>query len=109
MSVTWDIKDLVRQDIGSNKDVITYVKWFAMKEDGDYNGYTSGYTMLVYDEEDIGSSFTEFDKLTKDNVITFLKAKLGNTEVAAYEKQVTDQIAKEKSTQTIKNGVPSSW
>ena len=109
MSVIWDIKYLVIQDIGDKKDVITYVKWYAMKEDGEYSGYTSGYTMLVHDEQDIGSSFTEFEKLTKDNVIDLLKAKLGNTEVTAYEKQVTDQIAKEKSTPTIKNGVPSSW
>ena len=109
MSVIWEIKDLVRQDIGDKKDVITYVKWSARKEDGEYNGYTSGYTMLVDDEEDIGSSFTEFEKLTKDNVIDLLKAKLGNTEVTAYEKQVTDQIEREKSTPTIKNGVPTSW
>lgn len=109
MSVIWDIKDLVRQDIGDKQDVITYVKWSAMKEDGEYSGYTSGYTMLVHDEQDIGSSFTEFNDLTKDNVINLLKAKLGDAEVTAYEKQVTDQIAKEKSTPTIKNGVPSSW
>ena len=109
MSVIWEIKDLVRQDIGDKKDVITYVKWSARKDDGEYNGYTSGYTMLVDDEQDIGSSFTEFNDLTKDNVIDLLKAKLGATEVAAYEKQVTDQIAREKSTPTIRNGVPSSW
>lgn len=109
MSVTWEIKDLVRQDIGSHKDVITYVKWYAMKEDGEYSGYTSGYTMLVDDEEDVGSSFTEFDKLTKDKVISLLKEKLGTEEVTAYEKQVTDQIAREKSTPVIKNGLPSSW
>ena len=102
MSVIWDIKDLVRQDIGGKKDVITHVKWYAMKEDGEYSGYTSGYTMLVYDEQDIGSSFTKFNKLKKENVIDFLKSKLGNA-------QVTDQITREKSTPKIKNGVPASW
>ena len=87
-----------------DKGLVTTVHWELVCESSD------GYRSRIYGAEPFakGSSMIEYDKLTKDDVIGWLKTKFGSDEVTVKETQLKSEIEKERTPTTV-SGQPSSW
>ena len=87
-----------------DKGLVTTVHWEIICTSSD------GYTSRIYGAEDFtkGSSMIDFDKLTKDTVIGWLKTKFGSDDVTEKEAALKAEIETERTPTTI-SGQPSSW
>lgn len=99
MAVTWDVKELKRNADGG----VTYVHYCAWNEE--YTGtdlerlvYQGYYDAIVeYTPNPEADGFTDFDDLTKEQVIGWVKNTIGADMVTTIEDAVATQIANKKA------------
>ena len=89
---------------GSDDGLVTEVHWNLTCVSSDN---LTGYYYAVMDFEK-GDTVTPLKDLTKDQVISWIKNKLGSDEVAKLESDVKQQII-DKRTPATKLTAPSSW
>ena len=111
MAATWSIVNLVRAvSLDSKSDVVTMIHWRADDSEDVGSGEDAvthrggSYGSVSLDTSDL-SSFTAYADITETNAIAWVKAALGEDQVAAYEKAIADQITESK-TPTTGTGVP---
>ena len=87
-----------------DKGLVTTVHWEIIGTSSD------GYSSRLFGAESFekGSSMIEYDKLTKNDVIGWLKTKFGSDDVAAKEADLKTKIDIQRTPKTI-SGQPSSW
>ena len=103
MAVTWKINKCVYDlEKDSKTNVITKV-YYAV-----YGGTGKGGKrgMVTLDTSDL-SSFTEYSDLLESNIVTFVKATMGDEAVTALEAEV-EALALENTTPTTGGGLPWS-
>lgn len=94
MAVTWDIKEIKANDNGG----VTYVHYCAWDEEvtGEgltsrrYYGYYDGF--IEYTPNETSEGYTNFNDLTKEQVISWVKTTLGNDMVGTIESAIATQI-----------------
>ncbi len=91
---TWIVNQMTR--VATDGFVVT-VDWTASEQDGPYTASTSGTTGLNQ-----GDSFTPYEDLTQDQVISWVKAIV---DVNAIEANLANEIALQKNP-VVLNGVP---
>lgn len=97
---TWNIAQLERNT--ADGGVIT-AHWRCTDVDGDYIGSTYGSMGFTYDAAD--PAFVPYADLTEATVIGWVKADMGDEQVAAHEANVAAQIEAKKNPITTA-GVP---
>ena len=84
--ITWKIEKLTTVSKGSHTNVVKNAEFHIKYEiDGRY-AETRGNKDLAYNAE----SFTEYDKITEEQAITWVKNVLGTTKVTKLENLVKD-------------------
>jgi len=107
LAVQWKISTCKHSvSLNSKTNVITEA-WFDVLDSEtvssvEHTGQYSGSVKL--DTSDL-SSFIAYDDVTEANVVAWVKATLGSSEVTAIESDVADQITKSK-TPAEKMGIP---
>lgn len=88
---TWAINQMdCHPEANGETDVVFNVHWTLTASDGTYQGYAYGSQALTFDPE---MPFTAYNDLTEAQVIGWVKAALGEEQVAAYESAVAQEIA----------------
>ena len=101
MAVTWDIKEIKANDSGG----ITYVLYFAWDEEvtgeglnsRSYHGYYDAF--VEYTPDETAEGYTNFNDLTKEQVIGWVKETLGSDMVDTIESAIATQIEDKKQLQ----------
>lgn len=98
MAVTWDIKELKTDGSGG----VTYVLYFAWDEEvqGEgldqrvFHGYYDGF--VEYTPDSISSEYIDFNSLTKEQVLSWVKTTIGSDMVTTIENAIGTQIEDKK-------------
>ena len=106
-TITWGFQGencLEYNNSDPDKGLVTTVHWEIVGISSD------GYVSRLFGAESFekGSSMIDFDKLTKDDVIGWIKTKFGSDEVTAKEAALKADIEGQRTPKTI-SGQPSSW
>ena len=104
MAVTWNITN-VEYNTDSDKGVV-HAAWSASDSEvvgsGDsavtHTGTVSG--MESYTPDASAAGYTVYSSLTEANIVAWIKATLGSSEVTAVEAKVAAQITKSKTPPT---------
>ncbi len=108
MAVTWDIKQIKTNDSGG----VTYVLYFAWDEEvqGEgldqrvFHGYYDGF--VEYTPDSASSEYTDFNSLTKEQVLAWVKTTIGSDMVNTIESAIATQIEDRKQ---IEGPVAFPW
>jgi hypothetical protein len=104
MELTWNVISLeCATNHEGQTNVVTTAHWTLEGVDGEHTGSSYGSVGIAYNSE---GSFTEFDSLTKEQVISWVKEILGEDQVTEYETSVTNQIEAKKTPTTITPTLP---
>jgi len=88
---TWAIVQMdAYPELDGETDVVFNVHWTLTGADGVYTGSVYGSQGVTLDPD---ATFTPYAALTREQVIGWVKAALGDKQVAAYEANVAAQIA----------------
>lgn len=81
--------DAYPQKDGFN-DVVFVVFWRVTASDGKHNATVAGSQMIELDPD---GEFTPYDKLTKDQVLSWVKSSMGQGKIVEIESYLDKQIA----------------
>lgn len=104
METTWNINQLeARPDYEGNENVVFTVHWSVMATEDEYVGYAYGSVELALDPE---ATYIPYAELTKEQVVSWVHAALGEDQVAAFEAGVADQIAVQRNPPVVTPPLP---
>jgi len=83
--------------LNGKKNVVSQVQWSVTATEDTLNGSVYGNQDLQIDQ----SNFTSFDQLTEQTMVGWVKAAMGDEQVAAFEAKA---IANMTLLQTVSNG-----
>jgi len=94
---TWDCRTVdtypthsdSQEPVNTQSDVIYNVHWRVTGSDGTHQSTVIGTKTLSTDDL---SSFTSFDEISHDDVVSWVKASMGSEEVARIEESLDKQI-----------------
>lgn len=90
-------------EFDGEKDCVFNVHWDFTATEGEYSGRVYGSVGLTLDAE---APFTPYSKLTKDQVIGWVKDAMGAETVAAHEAAVLQQIEDQKNPKVASPALP---
>lgn len=85
------------------QDVVFTVYWRLNGTEDTYSGTVYGSVGVTYET---GAPFTPYADLTKDQVVGWVKAALGDEQVASYEANVAGQIESQKNPPVVNPPLP---
>jgi hypothetical protein len=104
MALTWKIEQLnCKPSFDGKTNVVETIHWRLNGVDGDYATSVYGSQSVTYTE---GSLFTDYDSLTEETVIEWLKDALGAEQVAEYEAGVNSQLEALKNPTVVNPPLP---
>jgi hypothetical protein len=104
MTLTWKIQALeCKPSFDGKTNVVQTIRWNLTGVDGEYITSVNGSTGIHYEE---GSSFVEYNSLTEETVVTWLKDTLGENDVASYEASITSQLDDLKTPKVVTPPLP---
>lgn len=90
MSLTWKIEQLnCKPSFDGKTNVVETIHWRLNGVDGDYATSVYGSQGVTYEES---TDFIEYDNLTEDQLISWVKDILGEEQVTNYENSVISQL-----------------
>ena len=96
MAKVWKVKNVEYKTTGTNGANEIDIVHFTVTDTVD--GVTKTRTDFQHiDPVTDGSSFTKMEDVSEEQLITWIKAKMGTDKVAYHEKKVDDAIAAEKT------------
>jgi len=110
MAATWTVSTMERTlTDGDLSDVVTTLHWQLIDSETVDEIVHSGrcYGTVGLSEPD-ADSFTDYDSITHEQAVEWVKSALGEDAVAQYETSVESQIALSKEPVSA-SGVPESW
>jgi hypothetical protein len=87
--IVWNIAALECVTKDGKNNVVSTVHWTVNGEDGTNTASVYGSIGVPYE----GGPFTQYDVLTKDIVVGWVKTQMGADEVAKHESSVAAQLA----------------
>ena len=100
----WNVTQLdCYPELDGKTDVVFTAHWNVTAVDGEYTGYVYGSIGLTLNPEE---PYTEYADLTKDQVIGWVKAAMGEETVAATEANVLQQIEDQKNPKVVSPALP---
>jgi hypothetical protein len=104
MALTWKIEALnCKPSFDGKTNVVETIHWRLNGVDGDYATSVYGSQGVTYIE---GSPFTDYDSLTEETVVEWLKDALGAEQVATYEDGVNGQLEALKNPTVVNPPLP---
>jgi hypothetical protein len=104
MSLTWKIEQLnCKPSFDGKTNVVEAIHWRLNGIDGDYATSVYGSQGVNYEA---GSPFIDYDSLTEEVVVQWLKDALGAEQVATYETNVETQLATLKNPSVVNPPLP---
>ena len=104
MTLTWKIRALeCKPSFDGKTNVVQTIHWHLTGVDGEYITSVYGSTGVHYEE---GSPFVEYNDLTEETVITWLKSTLGENDVASYEASINSQLDALKNPKVVSPPLP---
>ena len=104
MALTWKIDALnCKPSFDGKTNVVETIHWRLNGVDGDYATSVYGSQGVTYEA---GSPFTDYDSLTEETVIEWLKDALGAEQVAEYEAGVNSQLEALKNPTVVNPPLP---
>ena len=104
MALTWKIEALnCKPSFDGKTNVVETIHWRLNGVDGDYATSVYGSQGVTYAE---GSPFTDYDSLTEETVVEWLKDALGAEQVANYETSVNGQLEALKNPTVVNPPLP---
>ena len=104
MALTWKIEQLnCKPSFDGKTNVVETIHWRLNGVDGDYANSVYGSQGVTYVE---GSPFTDYDSLTEETVVEWLKDALGAEQVANYETSVNGQLDSLKNPTVVTPPLP---
>ena len=104
MALTLKIEQLnCKPSFDGKTNVVETIHWRLNGVDGDYATSVYGSQGVTYVE---GSPFTDYDSLTEETVIEWLKDALGAEQVAEYEAGVNSQLEALKNPTVVNPPLP---
>jgi hypothetical protein len=89
--------------LDGKQNVVYVVNWLLTATQDEH-------TVQIYNTANLeyapGSPYTEYDKLTPEQVLGWVKNALGNDQVHAYEVEADELLAKKAAPQLVTNGLP---
>ncbi len=95
MAKVWKVGSVEYKTTGTNGANEIDVVHFSVTDTAD--GITKTCYELQHLEPNASGSFTKMEDVTEDQLITWIKATMGDERVASYEKKIDDAIAEEKT------------
>jgi hypothetical protein len=105
MNKIWTIHQLERQ---ADNGFVVNVHWRYSMTDIDETGkyyYADTYSVASYSQDPEAESYIPYEELTKETVVGWVTASLGEERMAEIEKSLADQIAAQKNP-PILTGLP---
>jgi hypothetical protein len=120
MALTWKIEALnCKPSFDGKTNVVETIHWrlngvdgqifsnidgeIPLSTDGYYATSVYGSQKVTYEE---GSPFTDYDSLTEETVVAWVKDALGEEQVAAYEANVSNQLEALKNPTVVNPPLP---
>lgn len=104
MALIWKIESLnCKPSFDGKTNVVETIHWRLNGVDGDYATSVYGSQGVTYEA---GSPFTDYDSLTEETVIEWLKDALGAEQVATYETSVNSQLEALKNPTVVSPPLP---
>ena len=104
METTWNINQMeCYPEYEGNADVVFTVHWSVTAAEDEYSGYSYGSVGLTLDPD---ATYVPFADLTKEQVVGWVHAALGEEQVAAYEASLAQQIADAKNPPVVSPALP---
>ena len=104
MVLTWKIEQLgCKPFFDSKTDVVENIHWRLNGVDGDYATSVYGSQKVTYEA---GSLFTDYNSLTEEVVIAWVKDALGEEQVSTYEASVNNQLEALKNPTIVTSSLP---
>ena len=101
---TWNIVQMdTYPEYDGQPNVVFTIHWNLLGTNGTHQGSVYGSTGLTLNKD---AAFISYDDLTQDQVIGWVKSALGEEQVTAYEKSVTDQINEQMTPKVIAPPLP---
>ena len=101
---TWTIEQMqCFPSVDGKQNVVYVVNWLLTATQGEHTVQIYNTTNLEYTP---GSPYTEYDKLTHEQVLGWVKNALGNDQVQAYEVEADEALAKKAAPQVATPGLP---
>ena len=104
METTWNINQMDAYPVyEGNADVVFTVHWSLTATEDEYVGYAYGSVGLTLDP---AATYVPYAELTKEQVVGWVHAALGEEAVAGYEANVAAQIADARNPPVITPPLP---
>ena len=104
MSLTWKIEALnCKPSFDGKTNVVETIHWRLNGVDGDYATSVYGSQGVTYEED---SPFTDYDNLTEEILVEWVKDALGEEQVATYETSVNNQLEALKNPTVVTPPLP---
>jgi hypothetical protein len=104
MALTWKIEALnCKPSFDGKTDVVETIHWRLNGVDGDYATSVYGSQGVTYEA---GSPFTDYDSLTEEVVVAWVKDALGEEQVTNYEASVSNQLEALKNPTVVTPPLP---
>ena len=104
VTTTWNINQMdAYPEYEGNADVVFTVHWSITATEDEYVGYSYGSVGLTLDPE---ATFVPFAELTKEQVVGWVHAALGEEQVVAIETSVANQIAVQQNPPVVTPPLP---
>lgn len=104
METTWNINQMdAYPEYEGNADVVFTVHWSITATEDEYVGYAYGSVGLTLDP---AAAYVPYAELTKEQVVGWVHAALGEEAVAGYEASVAEQIANAKNPPVVTPPLP---
>ena len=104
METTWNINQMdAYPEYEGNADVVFTVHWSITATEDEYTGYAYGSVGLTLDPE---AAYVPYADLTKEQVVGWVHAALGEEKVASIETSVAEQIAVQQNPPVVTPPLP---
>ncbi len=104
ITYTWSVQEVNAFPVKDGKqNVVFNVHWIAGGADGEHTASAYGSTSIALNAD---SSFTEYENLTEEQVIGWVKSSMGAEEVAAIEASIVGQINEQINPKIITPSLP---
>lgn len=101
---TWSIEQMqCFPSMEGKQNVVYVVNWLLTATDGDNSAHIYNTANLEYT---MGYPYTDYEKLTPEQVLGWVKDFLGEKQVQIYESEVDQLLAAKTAPQLITKGLP---
>ena len=100
----WKIEEMDSYPSHNGKNNVVYnIKWRCDAIEDDYCAKLYGITSVTFDDS---SPFTEYDNLTNDQVVEWVKSSMKDEEIFKIESDLLEEINDKKNPKSVINSLP---